>query len=158
MEGPVKFEDIDITKAPPLQRLEAVNDLYDISFTVDGLAAVEVPFALLDSLPLVGAERGDGPRLTALLTTIRRTGFRPRDPIICRIGMKGRWVIVDGGHRVTAARIVGRSFWSWLFGRRVERLYFLLFTTPDSWCKLRPPRGPGAAPSGPPAPGESAQG
>ncbi|MEM6423173.1 MAG: hypothetical protein AAF698_11310, partial [Pseudomonadota bacterium] len=44
----------------------------------------------------------------------------------------------DGGHRITAARIVGEDFWANLFGRHVRSLYFLLFTTPDSWCKLRP--------------------
>lgn len=127
-------------KAPAMQRVRTVNDLHDIRFDAQGLALVEVPFDLLDALPLVGAERGPGPRLKALVDLVRRRGFSQTDPIVCRIGMKGRWVVIDGGHRITAARIVGREFWANLFGRRIEQLYFLLFTTPQSWSKLRPPQ------------------
>ncbi|MEO1468711.1 MAG: ParB/Srx family N-terminal domain-containing protein [Pseudomonadota bacterium] len=147
------MKDPDLTgrRAPPVQRITSVNDLYDIRFSEDGLAAVEVPFALLDSLPLVGADRGPGPRLRALVELIRRRGFQPVEPILCRIGMKGRWVVVDGGHRITAARMVAGEFWSRLLGHRIDTLYFLLFTTPDSWSKLRPPYGPGAAAEQPPA-------
>lgn len=141
----MRFEDIDVRTAPTMQRVETVNDLHDLCFTDDGLAAVEVPFKLLDSLPLVGEERGAGPRLKAMVDVIRQRGYQSHDPIICRIGMKGRWVVVDGGHRITAARIVGNDLWARVFGRRVGMLYFLLFTTPESWSKLRPPRGPGAA-------------
>ncbi|MEL6196520.1 MAG: ParB/Srx family N-terminal domain-containing protein [Pseudomonadota bacterium] len=128
----------NITKAPAMQRVQTVNDLYDIAFSQDGLAAVEVPFAMLPCLPLVGAERNVSPRLDAVVASMRRRGYQANDPIICRIGMKGRWVVVDGGHRITAARIVGEEFWANLFGRHVRSLYFLLFTTPDSWSKLRP--------------------
>ncbi|MEM9784262.1 MAG: ParB/Srx family N-terminal domain-containing protein [Pseudomonadota bacterium] len=129
---------LNITKAPAVQRVQAVNDLYDISFSPEGLAAVEVPFSLLPCLPLVGAERSASPRLDSVVNSMRRQGYQASDPIICRVGMKGRWVVVDGGHRITAARIVGQDFWAGLFGRQVRSLYFLLFTTPDSWCKLRP--------------------
>ncbi|MEO0820529.1 MAG: ParB/Srx family N-terminal domain-containing protein [Pseudomonadota bacterium] len=129
--------DFEVTRPPPVQRIETVNDLYDIRFSEGGLAAVEVPFALLDALPLVNEARTAGPRLQALLDVVRDRGFIPRDPIICRIGMKGRWVVVDGGHRITAARMVGSEFWPNLFRPRVRSLYFLLFTTPESWSKLR---------------------
>jgi hypothetical protein len=133
---------VEIAKAPPLQRVETVCDLHDIRFSEEGWARVEVPFALLDRLPLVGAERGPTPRLRALVDLMRRQGRGPSEPIVCRIGMKGRWVVVDGAHRLAAARIVGRDFWARLFGRRIERLHFLLFTTPESWSKLRPPQAP----------------
>lgn len=130
--------DVGPGDVPGVQRITCVNDLYDIRFSEQGLAAVEIPFELLDTLPLVGDKREMGPRLRSLLGSIRRRGFVPSEPIICRIGMKGRWVVVDGGHRITAARIVGREFWTNLFGRKVRSLYFLLFTTPGSWSKLRP--------------------
>jgi len=135
-----KGEDIPAVppeRVPRVQYIRKVQDLYDIRFSSDGLAAVEVPFRLLDTLPLVGEKREMGPRLAALVESIRRRGYMPTDPIICRIGMKGRWVVVDGGHRITAARIVGREFWSNLFGPKVRTLYFLLFTTEGSWIKLR---------------------
>ena len=133
-----RIPDIPPGRVPRVQYLRTVQDLYDIEFDENGLAAVEVPFALLESLPLIGEKREWGPRLERLVNDMRRRGYVPRDPIVCRIGMKGRWVVVDGGHRITAARIVGREFWTNLFGRRVRTLYFLLFTTPASWSKLRP--------------------
>ncbi|MEM6488772.1 MAG: hypothetical protein AAF677_10990 [Pseudomonadota bacterium] len=137
----MRWQDVTLTDAPPIQRIATVNDLYEIRFSADGLAAVEVASALLDCLPLVGAERSGGPRLTALVELIRRRGFRSDDPIVCRIGMRGRWVLMDGGHRITALRILRRDWLARLFGPRIDTLYFLLFTTPDSWCKLRPPPG-----------------
>lgn len=121
---------------PRIQFLRRAEDIDRIEFT-DGLAAVEVPFSLIDALPLSNEVRQFGPRLEAVMHSIRRNGFRPTQPIICRVGMKGRWVVVDGGHRITAARIVGREWWANLFGPRVLTLYFLLFTTPGSWSKLR---------------------
>ncbi|MEL6337446.1 MAG: ParB/Srx family N-terminal domain-containing protein [Pseudomonadota bacterium] len=130
---------ISIAKAPAVQQIRTVNDLYDIKFTAEGFAVVDVPYALLPCLPLVGAERQSSPRLDTVVTSMRQRGYLSNDPIICRIGMKGRWVVVDGGHRITAARIVGQDFWANVLGRRVYSLNFLLFTTPDSWRKLRPP-------------------
>ncbi|MGF1551110.1 MAG: hypothetical protein ACFBWO_01250 [Paracoccaceae bacterium] len=142
---------VEIAHAPPLQRVETVCDLHDIRFGAEGFASVEVPFELLDRLPLVGAERGPTPKLMALVALMRRRGFPADTPIVCRIGMKGRWVVLDGGHRITAARIVGRDRWARLFGRRIERLHFLLFTTPESWSKLRPPQARPAPALGDPA-------
>ncbi|MGF1503249.1 MAG: ParB/Srx family N-terminal domain-containing protein [Paracoccaceae bacterium] len=127
-------------RAPRIQYISTPEGLSEIAFS-DGLAAVEVPFALLAHIPLVNEVRQPGPRLAAVLRSIRRWGYRPSEPIICRIGMKGRWVVLDGGHRITAARTVAREWWSNLCGPKVRTLYFLLYTTPGSWSKLPCPPG-----------------
>jgi len=121
---------------PRIQYIASAEDLDRIEFT-DGLAAVEVPVELLHKLPLVGHERFEGPRLDRLVNSIRDRGYVPTTPIICRIGMKGRWVVADGGHRLTAARIVSSEFWTNFWGKKIATLYFLLFTTPGSWKKVR---------------------
>jgi len=122
--------------APGVQYIDRAEKIDEIVF-VDDLAAVEVPVALLDALPLRNDRRSMGPRLRALMRSIRREGYRPTEPIICRVGMKGRWVVVDGGHRLTAVRLLRDSWWSWLFPVRIDTLYFLLFTTKGSWSKVR---------------------
>ncbi len=128
--------------APPtrhagVQRVASAADLARIRF-VDGMAAVEMPYPLLRLVQFKNDHREDSPRLRALLRAIRREGYRPVEPIICRIGQKGRWVVVDGGHRLTAARKVDGEVWTNLFGRKVRDLYFLLFETPRSGAKLKP--------------------
>jgi hypothetical protein len=120
-----------------VQRVRTVEDLARIEF-VDGMAAVEMPFALTQCIQFKNERREDSPRLEAVEDSIRRLGYRPLEPIICRIGQKGRWVVVDGGHRLTAARKVDGEFWTNLFGRKVGDLYFLLFETPRSRTKLKP--------------------
>lgn len=122
--------------APKIQYLSDISAIDAIRFE-DGLAAVEVPVALLSELPLKNHERTDGPRLKRLLTSMRDRGYVSLAPIICRVGMKGRWVVTDGGHRLTAAKIVAGEFWTNLWGPKVSTLYFLLFTTPGSWRKVR---------------------
>ena len=122
--------------APKVQYLERIEDIDAIAFT-DGLAAVMVAAGLLDALPLVSHERSESERLARLRRSIRARGFVPTMPIICRIGMKGRWVVADGGHRITAARQVMDEWWTNLLGSKVRHLYFLLFTTPRSWQKVR---------------------
>ena len=124
------------TKQPGVEVIRRPEDLDRIEFH-DGLAAVEVPFELLEHIPFAGEKREGGPRLERIIRSIRRDGYRPVDPVVCRIGMKGRWVVVDGGHRITAARRVGREWWSNLCRPKVRWLYFLLFTTPGSWSKVR---------------------
>lgn len=118
-----------------VQRIEKLSDVERIQFE-DGMAAVTVPADLLDDLRMKNDERGDSPRLARLVNSIRDHGYDPMTPIIARIGAKGRWVVVDGGHRLTAARRVSHEFWSNLFGARVGDLYFLLFTTPRSFRKM----------------------
>lgn len=129
-----------LQKAPKLFRVRTAEDLDRIPFE-DGMAAVEVPSDLLDKLELKNADRGTSLRLRALERSIRERGFSPMEPITARIGRRGRWVVVDGGHRLTAARHVMREFWTNLFGRKVETFYFILFLNPDSWSKTAPPKG-----------------
>ncbi len=121
--------------APSVQYVRTKEDLDRITFT-DGVAAVEAPVELLRSIRFKNHKRGDGPRLDAILRSIRDRGYRPTDPIVARIGQKGKWVIVDGGHRLTALRRIAKSLWSRLFGRKLGTVYFLLFETDRSWTKL----------------------
>jgi hypothetical protein len=139
-----------------VQRVRSAEDLAGIAF-VDGMAAVEMPFALTRCIQFKNDRREPSPRLEAVEDSIRRLGYRPLEPIICRIGQKGRWVVVDGGHRLTAARKVDGEFWTNLFGRKVGDLYFLLFETPRSRTKLKPKAtepgvSEGAPPAAPPPP------
>lgn len=127
-------------KAPRIFRVRTEADLDRIPF-VDGVAAVEVPAHLIDKLELKNDFRGDSQRLKALERSIRQKGFSPVEPITARIGRKGRWVVINGGHRLTAARHVMRDFWSNLFRRKVDSFYFVLFLNPDSWSKTKSPEG-----------------
>ncbi|MCI4660477.1 MAG: ParB/RepB/Spo0J family partition protein [Neomegalonema sp.] len=122
-----------------MQFIRSIEDINGIAFE-DGIAAVEVPVELLPDLPLKNDFRGPSIRLQAVEASIRDKGFTPLEPIIARIGQKGRWIVVDGGHRLTAARSVSREFWTNLFGPKIRTLYFLLFETPRSWGKLKPSR------------------
>jgi hypothetical protein len=133
-----------------VQRVRAAEDLARIEF-VDGMAAVEMPFALTRCIQFKNDRREDSPRLQAVEGSIRRLGYRPLEPIICRIGQKGRWVVVDGGHRLTAARKIDGELWTNLFGRKVRDLYFLLFETPRSRAKLKPRDDAVSAAAPPPA-------
>jgi hypothetical protein len=133
-------------KTPRLFRVRTAEDLEHIPFE-DGMAAVEVPAHLLDKLELKNFERGQSPRLDALERSIRARGFQPVEPITARIGKKGRWVVVNGGHRLTAAKHVMREFWTNLFGPKVRSVYFVLFTDPGSWTKVTGPHPPVNAPT-----------
>lgn len=138
--------------AQSVQRLLAVEDIDRIVFE-DGVAAVEVPVELLPHIEFKNDERGDSPRLQAVEQSIRDRGFVPTDPIIARIGAKARWVIIDGGHRLTAARHVAEEFWSNLLRRKVRTLYFLLYETERSWHKVGRPAAAGPSPFAARAPG-----
>jgi hypothetical protein len=134
MEGTYRFDETPVP-AGPVQTLLTPEDLKRIRFT-DGVAAVEVPFSLLAHIRFRNDRREPSARLEALKDSIRQKGFIPFDPIIACITRKGKWSIVDGGHRLTAAREIAREFWANLFGRKVRTLYFLLFTTPRSLTGL----------------------
>ncbi|MEM6905019.1 MAG: ParB N-terminal domain-containing protein [Pseudomonadota bacterium] len=126
-------------------RVREVADLERIPFR-DGVAAVEVPAELLDELRFKNEVREDSARLRAVEASIRNRGFVPVDPIVARIGRKGKWVVVNGGHRLTAIRHVMRDWWANLFGRKVRTVYFLLYADDLSWTKgkvkgHRPPEG-----------------
>lgn len=127
-------------RAPSVQYLRTPADLKNIVFT-DGVAAVETPLSLLPSIRFKNHRRTPGPRLRKLEQAIRAHGYDPTQPIIARIGQKGRWVIVDGGHRLTAVRRIARGFWSFLFKPKIHTLYFLLYETPRSWRKMKRPDG-----------------
>lgn len=119
-----------------IQRIKTLEDIDRIRFH-DGMAAVEVPISLVRQIRFKNHLRGPSPRLTAVESSIRDKGYRPLEPIIIRIGQKGRWIVVDGGHRLTAALEVDDEFWPNLFHRRVGNMYFLLFATARSWTKLK---------------------
>ena len=116
---------------PSVQVVRSAEDLANVSFYRD-MALIEVPVEALDSLPLKNDDREDDPRLKSVIQSIRSDGYNNMSPIKVRIGRRGNWVVVDGGHRLTAARKVAREFWPNLFGRKVRSLSFLVFRTPLS--------------------------
>ncbi|MBX2806481.1 MAG: ParB/Srx family N-terminal domain-containing protein [Hyphomicrobiales bacterium] len=123
---------------PAPQRVTSAEDLDKIQF-VDDMAEIEVPVECLDLLPFKNEDRYDSARLHAVERLIRRFGYNNMDPVIVRLGRRGRWVIVDGGHRVTAARRISREFFTNLFGKKVRRIHFILFRTPLSNTRLNDP-------------------
>lgn len=127
--------------ASPVQRLKQAADADTIAF-VDDVANVEVPIEILDALPLKNADRSDGPRLRTVLRSIRRGGYDNFEPIRVRIGRRGRWVVHDGGHRLTAARRVAHELVANLFGRKVRFVRFFLFKTPLSNSRIGEPEDP----------------
>lgn len=133
-------------RAPPRKRRPGVQvvrtpqDLANIEF-YDDVAEIEVPIACLDMLPLKNEDRTEGDRLRRVENAIRHHGYNNLEPVVVRLGRRGRWVIVNGGHRITAARHVSREFWSNLFGRKVRSIYFLLYKTPLSRTLIDTPEG-----------------
>ncbi len=130
------FRALTVGRIPKLTRITRPEDVDQIEF-VEGLAEVEVPVELLGAVPLKHAERLDSPRLDRVVRSIRSEGYSSLEPIVCRIGALGNWVVVDGGHRITAAQRVSREFFTNLFGGKVRDLTFILFQTPMSYSKLR---------------------
>ncbi len=132
----MEFEDIAFRRVPKLHRLKHPSDVHCIEF-IDGVAEVEVPIELLDHVPIKNYERNDSPRLQAVLRAIRNEGYSSIEPIVARVGALGNWVVIDGGHRITAAKIVSREFFTNLWGQKVGDLTFILFQTPMSYSKLK---------------------
>ena len=122
---------MDHNKALDVQRISCADDLENLRFFND-MAAVEVPIELLGVLPLKNEARGNSERLEHVEEAIRRDGFDCLEPIVVRIGRRGRWVIENGGHRITAARSVSQEFWTNLWRQKVRYLYFLVYRTPIS--------------------------
>jgi hypothetical protein len=127
--------------AAPTQRLKQAEDAGAIEF-VDDVANVEVPIEVLDQLPLKNADRSDGPRLRRVLRSIRRHGYDNFESVRVRIGRRGRWVVHDGGHRLTAARRVAGELMANLFRRKVRFVRFFLFKTPISNSRIGEPEDP----------------
>ncbi|MEM7621423.1 MAG: ParB N-terminal domain-containing protein [Pseudomonadota bacterium] len=121
--------------SPGVQRISKVDDIKNIEFHNE-MALVEVPVSLLDKLPLKNDFRSNSSRLMKVLNAIRWNGYNNRDPVIARVGRAGRWVIEDGGHRLTAAKIVTREFWTNLLTRKIKYITFLLYETENSYSKL----------------------
>lgn len=109
-----------------VQVIRKLSDLGSIEFD-NGAAALEVKASLLPRIRFKNHKRGGGPRLDAVIRSIRDKGYQPMEPIIARIGRRGKWVVVDGGHRLTALRRLSGSLWSRLFGRDFGYVYFILF-------------------------------
>ena len=114
---------------PEIQYVKKLADLDTLLF-VDDVAKIMVPVGLVDRLPFKNEFRGDSARYRDVLNAIRRHGYNNFDPIVVRLGRRGRWVIVDGGHRLMAAQKVSKEFLTNLFGRKVRDIYFVLFRTP----------------------------
>jgi hypothetical protein len=142
--------------ALPMQRIGSRKALGRIAFA-NGLATVMVDARLLRHIAFKNDDRGDPARIAALRASIRAKGYQPRDPVICRIGQKGKWIVVDGGHRLTALQQEVDSRWRLralrlLRDLRLERrlpvrfrrwlrrpdyvVYFILFTGARSLTKL----------------------
>lgn len=130
------YRSYTVGKIPKLHRLRNPQDIDGIDFT-EGIAEVEVPIELLDCVPLKHYERSDSPRLQRLIRAIRQNGYSSLEPIVCRIGALGNWVVIDGGHRITAAKRVSQEFFTNLFGNKIGDLTFVLFQTPMSYSKLK---------------------
>lgn len=123
---------------PEVQWVEKPEDLEHLVF-VDDVAKIMVPIKAVDKLPFKNEFRGDSARYRTVLKSIRRHGYNNFDPIIVRLGRRGRWVIVDGGHRLTAARVVAKEFFTNLFRKKVRNIYFLLFRTPLTNTRIDAP-------------------
>src|SRR5271170_23165 len=115
---------MDESTIPGVQWVESAADLDRVQF-YDEMAEIEVPVAALDRLPFKNEDRGGSERLEPVIRSIRRHGYNNAVPVIVRLGRRGRWVIVDGGHRLTAARRVSAEFFTNLFGRKVKTVHFL---------------------------------
>ena len=125
---------------PGSQRVTSVEDLANITF-VDDMAEIEVPVEAIPHLPFKNDYRSDDPRLAAVRDRIRWFGYNNAQPIIVRIGRRGRWVVVDGGHRLTAAQQVSREILPNLFGRKVGNIHMILYRTPLSDTRTGDPAG-----------------
>ncbi len=123
---------------PGVQRVESAADLDRVQFYND-MAQIEVPAWALDKLPFKNEERGNSERLESVMRSIRRHGYESASPIIVRLGRRGRWVVVDGGHRLTAARRVAHEFFTNIFGAKVRSVQFLLYRTPLTNSRLGEP-------------------
>ncbi len=123
---------------PGVQWVESVEDLARLQFYED-MAEIEVPVWALDKLPFKNEDRGSSERLDAVMRSIRRYGYNNADPVIVRLGRRGRWVIVNGGHRLTAARRISKEFFTNLFGKKVKTVHLLLYKTPLSNTLLEDP-------------------
>lgn len=121
-----RYRDFAPAHPGPVRRISRPEEADALAFR-DGVAALMIPWRIAKDLPLEGASRPRTRRLDRLVRSIRAKGYRPAEPILCRVDPDGRWMVIDGGHRLTAARQVAGEFWCNLFAPRVRDLYFLVF-------------------------------
>lgn len=105
--------------------VNTIEDLDRIAF-VDGIAEVDVPIRFLDVLPLVGEKRPETERLNRLMRIIRSQGYGGEPRIVVQVDAKGCWAVIDGGHRITAARRIAKEFWTNIIFPKVITLHFIL--------------------------------
>lgn len=129
-----EYERLRVSRPPPLTRITCAADLDHIAF-VDDVAEVEVPVQLLGILPLKHHERMASPRLDVVVRSIRRNGYSSLAPIVCKVGVRGRWVVMDGGHRLTALQKVSRGLLTRLLRRDLGDVTFILYRTDRSETK-----------------------
>lgn len=126
---------LDKPKLPGVQRVTCAEDLTNVTFH-DDMAEIVVPIEAIDKLPFKNEFRSDSKRLRAVERQIRYHGYNNFEPVIVRLGRRGRWVIVNGGHRVTAARRISKEFFTNLFEKKVQNIHFLLYRTPLSNSRI----------------------
>ena len=125
---------------PGLQRVETADDLSRIVF-VDDMAEIEIPIEAIDNVPWQNAERLDSERYRKVLNSIRLRGYDNFDRITARIGRRGRLSIVNGGHRLKAAKQVAKEWWPNMFGRKVKSIQMIVFRTRNSATMVGVPDG-----------------
>lgn len=126
--------------APTMQRVRRKKDLARLAFW-RGLAEIEVPLAAFDRLKIDNADRSPNPRLDCLMRSIRAHGYSNRDPIEAQLGPRGHLFIEDGGHRLTAIRLLRRNWLSrLLFGRRCPGSVVMLVRDSPSAAEWRAAR------------------
>ncbi len=103
-------------------------DIEDLEF-IDGLAELRIPAKLLGKRPLKNHERGNRAGLCILLRPICVNSYSSIEPIVVRIGRRGRWVIVDSGHRLTTGTPVAGVIWTNLFSKKVSPVIFHVYET-----------------------------
>lgn len=125
-------------------RIRRAEDLDSIVFE-DGVAALEVPIELLPRIRLKNHRRQPSDRLDAVKRSIRAKGWSPMEPIVARLSRKGKWVILDGGHRITALREFLNSLACRWFGVRLcavsGSLYVILHDRPKRLRAKKSRRG-----------------
>ena len=123
-----------------VQRIETAGDLECVSY-IRGQAVLEIDGRVLRLCPFRDHLRGSSRRLAALERRIRRSGYRPLEPVLARVDEDGAWQVINGGHRLTAAMRVATDPWANLTGRKVRWVYVVVLVDPMSWSRTTRPDG-----------------
>jgi len=127
-------------KYPGIQWVASADDLRKIVF-IDDMAEIEIPVEALDQIPFTNLERLESDRLRVVERSIRDRGYDNFDRVVARLGRRGRLSIVNGGHRLTAARNVSKEFWTNLFRPKVRNIQMIVFRTANSGTMIGVPDG-----------------